>query len=75
MVLVLLGVSVILRDQNRNIFISAGICLILCGLFFGLVYTCKIMGESDFLSPALAAWLPVIIFGPFSLVLFDAVHT
>ena len=75
MVLVLLGVSVILRDQNRNVFISAGMCLILCGLFFGLVYGCKMMGESDLVSPALAAWLPVIVFGPFSLVLFDAVQT
>src|SRR5262249_698743 len=29
MVLLLLGLSVILRDQNRNVFISAGMCLVL----------------------------------------------
>src|SRR5262249_11335744 len=29
-ILVLLGLSAILRDQNRNVFISAGLCLILC---------------------------------------------
>ena len=32
--LVLLGLSVILRDQNRNVFVSAGLCLILCAVFF-----------------------------------------
>ena len=27
------------------------------------------------LSPALAAWMPILFFGPQALVLFDAVHT
>ena len=75
MILVLLGLSVILRDQNRNIFISAGLCLILCGVFFGACFACKSLGENEFFSPALAAWLPVLAFGPVGLVLFDAVHT
>ena len=29
-ILVFLGLSVILRDQNRNVFISAGMCVVLC---------------------------------------------
>jgi len=32
-------------------------------------------GDSEVLPPALAAWAPVLGFGPLSLVLFDAVHT
>jgi lipopolysaccharide export system permease protein len=75
MVLVLLGLSVILRDQNRNVFISAGMCLVLCGMFFGACFACQYLGNNEFLSPALAAWLPVFLFGPMSLVMFDAVHT
>src|SRR5262249_37061383 len=75
LILVLLGLSVILRDQNRNIFISAGLCVVLCGLFFGAFFTCKSLGDNALLSPALAAWLPVLVFGPLSLVMFDAVHT
>ena len=74
-IFVMMGISVILRDQNRNVFISTGMCLVLCALFFAAQFTCKNLGESDYLSPALAAWLPVLIFGPFSLTLFDAVHT
>jgi lipopolysaccharide export system permease protein len=78
-ILVLLGLSVILRDQNRNIFISTGLCLILCVVFFASIFTCQYLGStpetSNYVSPALAAWLPVIVFGPISIVMFDAVHT
>jgi lipopolysaccharide export system permease protein len=73
--LVFMGLSVILRDQNRNVFISAGMCLVLCAIFFATTFLCKHLGDSEFLSPALAAWLPVLIFGPVSFVLFDAIHT
>ncbi len=75
MVLVLLGLSVILRDQNRNVIISSGLCLVLCGVFFAFSYACKTLGDNEYVNPALAAWLPVVAFGPFAFVLFDAVHT
>jgi lipopolysaccharide export system permease protein len=75
MVLVLMGLSVILRDQNRNVFISSGMCLVLCAVFFATCYMSKTAGEYEFFSPAAAAWAPVVVFGPFALVLFDAVHT
>lgn len=75
MVLVLLGLSVILRDQNRNVIISSGMCLVLCGVFFAACYACKMLGDNEYLNPTLAAWMPVLFFGPHSLVLFDAVHT
>ncbi len=75
MLLVVMGLSVILRDQNRNVIISSGMCLLLCAVYFISQYTCKILGENEVLPPALAAWAPVLGFGPLSLVLFDAVHT
>jgi lipopolysaccharide export system permease protein len=75
MVLVLMGLSVILRDTNRNVIISSGLCVILCGVFFVTCHACKMLGDYEYLSPALAAWLPVIGFGPFSVVMFDAVQT
>jgi lipopolysaccharide export system permease protein len=74
-VLVLMGLGVILRDQNRNVIISAGLCLMLCAAFFAACYTCKMLGDYEYLTPALAAWVPVIGFGPFAVVMFDAVHT
>lgn len=74
-ILVLLGLSVILRDQNRNVFISAGLCLSLSVVFFATIFASQYLGKYDYVSPALSAWLPVILFGPFSLVMYDAVHT
>jgi lipopolysaccharide export system permease protein len=73
--LVVMGLSVILRDQNRNLFISAGLCLVLCAVFFAACFACKQFGDNEYVSPSLAAWLPVLMFGPLAFVLFDAVHT
>lgn len=73
--LVMLGISMILRDQNRNVVLSIGGCLMLCGLFFVVTMTCRMLGENDLLSPVLAAWVPILLFAPFALPLFDAVHT
>ncbi|HLJ95282.1 MAG TPA: LptF/LptG family permease [Gemmataceae bacterium] len=75
LLLVFMGLSVILRDQNRNVYISTALCLVLCGLFFGACFACRQMGDNEYLSPALAAWLPVLVFGPLAFVLFDAIHT
>lgn len=75
MILIVLGLSVILRDQNRNVFISAGLCLLLCVLFFLAGFFCRNLGDNEYVSPALAAWLPVFIFGPLCFVMFDAIHT
>jgi lipopolysaccharide export system permease protein len=75
MILVFMGLSMILTDQNRSVFISAGLCLVLCALFFAAIFAAKQLGDKDILSPALAAWLPVLIFGPLAFVMFDAVHT
>lgn len=75
LLLVFMGLSIILRDQNRNIFISAALCLVLCGVFFASCLACKHLGDMEIFSPSLAAWLPVLMFGPISFVLFDAIHT
>jgi lipopolysaccharide export system permease protein len=70
-----MGLGTILRDQTRNIFISAGMCLVLCALFFGAILSCQYLGNNEYISPALSAWLPVLAFGPLAWVMFDAVHT
>jgi len=75
MLLVILGLSIILRDQSRHVFISAGLCLIMCGVFFGTIFFCKFLGDSDYISPALAAWGPVLIFGSYTFAQYDAIHT
>ncbi len=75
LVLALFGLAVILKDQNRHVFISAGLCLILAVLFSAAVYGAKYLGDQDVLAAPLAAWVPVLVFGPLAFVLFDAIHT
>jgi lipopolysaccharide export system permease protein len=75
LIMVWMGVSLILRDQCRNVFINAGMCLVLAATFYATCYLARHLGEQEYLSPALAAWLPVLQFGPTAVVLFDAIHT
>jgi lipopolysaccharide export system permease protein len=75
MVMVVLGLSIILRNQTRHMFISAGMCLVMVAIFFGMVTVSKFLGDNEYISPALAAWLPVLLFGPYALVQYDAIHT
>ena len=39
-------------DQNRNVIISSGMCLVLCGVFFAACYACKMLGDNEYLNPA-----------------------
>ncbi|AWM36112.1 putative permease YjgP/YjgQ family protein [Gemmata obscuriglobus] len=75
MVMVVFGLAVILGNPNRHVIISSGLCLIVSAATFLFVIACKYLGDQDVLPPPLAAWLPVILFGPPALVAFDAVHT
>ena len=71
----LLGVAVILWNPNRHVFISAGMCLVVCVAFYATILGSKYLGDNGHVAPPLAAWLPVLIFGPATLVAFDSIHT
>lgn len=75
LLLIVMGLSIILRDQTRHVFISSGLCLAMCVVFFAAVFGGRFLGMADYVTPALAAWLPVVIFGPISFALYDAIHT
>jgi len=73
--LVLMGVAMILWNPNRHVILSAGLCLVVGVCFFACVLGCKALGDADYITPPLAAWLPVMLFGPLALVSLDAIHT
>jgi lipopolysaccharide export system permease protein len=74
-ILVVFGLAIILRDQNRHVLINTGLCLVMCGLFYIAIYGCKYLGEHDFIAPPLAAWGPVLLFGPAALTYYDAIQS
>ena len=73
--MLVLGLGIVLRDQNRHVFISAGLCLFLAVVFSAVVYGAKYLGDLDMLPAPLAAWMPALVFGPLCFVTFDAIHT
>lgn len=70
LIMLLLGLPFIL-SRERNIKASAAMCLLTVGLFYAFVYISRYLG----LSPALAAWLPTLVFGPVSVMMLDTIRT
>jgi lipopolysaccharide export system permease protein len=74
-IMVVLGLSVVLMNPNRHIIISAGLCLGVAGSLYLFVIICKYLGDQDILAAPLAAWLPVMLYGPIAFVTFDSIYT
>ena len=62
--LVLLGLPLLLKGVNRNIFAAVGLCVGLVLLFTLVTMGSQLLGTSYLISPVLAAWLPLLIFVP-----------
>ena len=69
-VMLMLGLPFIL-SRVRNIKMSAALCLLMVGSFYAFIYICRSMGLPDYL----AAFLPILIFGPVSLLMLDSIKT
>ena len=63
--LLFLGLPLIVARENRNVFVAAGLCILVVSGFFLVVMACRAMGSHGYLlSPSLAAWCPLILFTP-----------
>ena len=65
--LLLLGLPIMLSRKNSSVFVAAAKCIALMGLFFLVVLACHGLGANYLLRADLAAWLPLIIFGPLAM--------
>ncbi|MEQ8790157.1 MAG: LptF/LptG family permease [Pirellulaceae bacterium] len=73
--LLLLGLPMVLKRESRNIFVSAGLCLVVVAAYFLIVIACHGMGSNYLLKPAaLAAWAPLMIFGPVAYAVFRSLR-
>jgi lipopolysaccharide export system permease protein len=61
--LLFLGLPLVVRT-NRNPFLAIGICLAIVTAFMSVVLGCQALGQSGWMRPSLAAWLPLMIFAP-----------
>ena len=62
--LVLLGVPLVLTRGSRNLYLSAGLGTSMAICLLVVVLLCRALGVNYLLDVTLAAWLPLLIFGP-----------
>lgn len=73
--LLLLGLPFVAGREDRNYFTGIGVAIILTIGMFALQFTCRAFGSTGNISPLLAAWLPVFIALPASVISMEALKT
>jgi len=63
MSLMLVGLPVLLSRGTKNLSVTAGQSLLILVGFFVVVMACHSLGSNYLISPAQAAWCPLVIFG------------
>lgn len=72
--LLFLALPLVLRGETRNIYIAIGMCLALVVVYMVTILACQYLGSVYLIDPALAAWIPLMIFVPAAVGLFDRVE-
>jgi lipopolysaccharide export system permease protein len=72
--LLFLGLPLVLRRENRNIFVAVFICVALTAVFMIVGFACQKLGSIMLIRPSLAAWLPLLIFVPVATALYDRIE-
>lgn len=62
--LLFIGLPIVLGNRSGNVFIAIGWNILLVLLFFLAQLAAHALGTEGFVSPELAAWLPIFIFTP-----------
>lgn len=70
--LLMLGLPLVLTRENRNVFLAMGLGGVVVGAFMLVVIGFQHLGAVYVLSPALAAWAPLMLFVPLAAGLSDA---
>lgn len=70
-----MGMGMVLVNRDRHFLINAGLTLLTAGCFYGIQMAARHLGENEYLAPGLAAWLPILIFGPLAVCIHDSMPT
>ena len=62
--LLFLGLPLVVSRQSRNVFVAIGMCMAVTTVFMLVAIACQNLGSAYLLDPALAAWVPLIVFIP-----------
>jgi lipopolysaccharide export system permease protein len=64
MSLVMLGIPLVLGPSRRGVFVAVGLCVLMTVVFFLAVLGCHSLVTGDAFSPAVGAWMPLLILAP-----------
>ncbi len=70
-VLLFLGLPFVIAREQKGLFVVAGGCFLIVSGFYLVTLAAHAMGAGYFISPALAAWFPILVFGPFAYALSE----
>jgi lipopolysaccharide export system permease protein len=74
-VMLLIGIPFLLTREPNRLVVNMFYCVAVSGVVFISTFVIFQMAGNQIPYPLLAAWLPVMIFGPFSLVMMDMIKT
>ena len=72
--LVVIGLPLILSRRGRSPFLAIGLAMALVAGYLLVALTCEFLGNSGWVSPSLAAWMPLFIFVPLAVAGSDALR-
>jgi len=75
--LVMLGMPFVIGNRRiqRSRMLGVGVCVVICMIFYAVQFVTSDLGSNGQLPPALAAWLPGLVFGAFGLYLIETIHS
>ncbi|MEO0004670.1 MAG: LptF/LptG family permease [candidate division WOR-3 bacterium] len=74
LIVVLLGLPLSVKLRRGGVMLGLGLGLLFSFLYWGVIQTCRALGGSHVVTPAVAAWLPNLIFAVVAAVLFFQVE-
>lgn len=72
-VLLFLGLPLVMRRETKNIYVAVGLCAVATVSLMVVVMTCHYLGTIVYMRAATAAWLPLLIFVPIAVALYDRI--
>jgi lipopolysaccharide export system permease protein len=73
--LLCMSLPLVLGGYGRNTFINLGFALGNSAMFYGSVIFCQYLASFTIVSPELAAWLPLIVFGTIATIRWGQIRT
>ena len=76
-ILVGLGLPFVIGHERigRSRLLGVGVCVVICMIFYTVNFVAHNLGKTGYLPPALAAWLPTVVFGALGFYFLDTLHS